>query len=185
MSCLRQAKSGGLRKSSEYWSSQAPRMEEMVLQQGGKHKEDQVPGETHVHPHKPRSTAGTTHPSQRAATRATTAQSDLLLQLHPLVHSVPGVVPIRLHVEFAIPGGAQRAGTEHPALSCLSQQPPPPPHHPQLCQGVGMNLLRSVLLPSLCHNLPVTGTGKQPALATSLEQLRLSRKLCPPCPVPR
>lgn len=28
---MRQAKSGGLRKSSEYWSSQAPRMEEMVL----------------------------------------------------------------------------------------------------------------------------------------------------------
>lgn len=34
---MRQEKSGGLRKSSEYWSSHAPRIEEMVLQEGRKH----------------------------------------------------------------------------------------------------------------------------------------------------
>lgn len=178
---MRQAKSGGLRKSSEYWSSQAPRMEEMVLQQGGKHRQ-RGSGARRNPCAPPGALLGQHIPPKELPPDP---PQHLLLQLHPLVHSVPGVVPIRLHVEFAIPGGAQRAGTEHPALLCLSQQPPPPPHHPQLCQGVGMNLLRSVLLPSLCHNLPVTGTGQQPALATSLEELRLSRKLCPPCPVPK
>lgn len=77
----------------------------------------------------------------------------------------------------------QRGGSEHPALSCLSEQPLLPPHHPQLYHGVRVNLLCSVLLPSFCHNLPVTGreaastghlTGRAPAFQEVLSSL--------PCP---
>lgn len=47
----------------------------------------------------------TKEPSTRATHLVHPQRSDLLLQLRPLVHGVPGVVPVCLHVEFAVPGG--------------------------------------------------------------------------------
>lgn len=78
----------------------------------------------------------------------------------------------------------QRRGSEHPALSCLSEQPLLPPHHPQLCQGVRMNLPCSVLLPPPLPQPPhyrkrdaaSTGhlTGRAPAFQEVVSSL--------PCP---
>lgn len=78
-------------------------MEEMVL--WGREQRGELGGVM-------RHTWDSTRPHARTEQRSSPAWSDLLLQLHPLVHNMPGVVPVRLHVQFAIPEGVGRSPSD-------------------------------------------------------------------------
>lgn len=122
---MRQEKSGGLRKSSEYWSSQAPRMEEMVLWEGGKHRQRESGARRNLCA-APGAALGQQRASIRAGTLTSSAPSS-----HPQCAWRGPHSPARgvCHTWW---GRGEAVRILH------SEQPLLPPHHPQLCQGVRM-----------------------------------------------